>query len=70
LQQLAQRHILLMLADTGAVVHTAQEYAVLGRLMSGIVGSEPATALAAAPSRPLPSAARSATRQPRGGEAR
>jgi hypothetical protein len=65
LQQLAQRHILLMLADTGVVLLTAEEYALLGRLMSGIASNVPATALAAAPSRPLPSAARSAARQPR-----
>ena len=65
LQQLAQRRILLMLADTGVVLLTAEEYALLGRLMSGIASSVPATALAAAPSRPLPSAARSAARQPR-----
>lgn len=67
LQQLAQRHVLLVLVDTGAVVLTAQEYALLGRLMSGIDGSFPATGLAAAPSRPLSSAAQSAARQP-GGE--
>ena len=36
LQQLAQRHVLLVLADTGAAVLTAGEYALLGRLMSGI----------------------------------
>ena len=68
LQQLAQRHVLLVLADTGAAVLTAGEYALLGRLMSGIAGSVPATGLAAGPSRPLPSAARHAARQPRGGE--
>ncbi len=68
LQQLAQRHVLLMLADTGTAVLTAQEYALLGRLMSGIDGSMPATALAAAPSRPRPSTAQHAARQPRGGE--
>ena len=65
LQQLAQRRVLLMLADTGVVLLTAEEYALLGKLMSGIASSVPATALAAAPSRPLPSAARSAARQPR-----
>ena len=65
LQQLAQRHILLMLADTGVVLLTGEEYALLGRLMSGIAGSVPTTALAAMPSRPLPSAARSAARQSR-----
>jgi len=65
LPQLAQRHVLLMLADTGAAVLTAQEYALLGRLMSGIASSVPATALAAAPSRPLSPAAQSAARQPR-----
>jgi hypothetical protein len=59
LQQLAQRHILLMLADTGAVLLTADEYALLGRLMSG---SARATGLPALPSRPVPSAARPATR--------
>ena len=63
LQQLAQRHILLMLADTGAALLTAEEYALLGRLMSGIAGSAPATGLAALPSRPVPSAARPATRR-------
>jgi hypothetical protein len=68
LQQLAQRHVLLLLADTGAAVLTAEEYALLGRLMSGIVGSVPATALAAALPRPLPSASRRAAPQPRGGE--
>ena len=52
LQQLAQRHILLMLADTGAVLLTAEEYALLGRLMSG---NARATGLAALPSRPVPS---------------
>jgi hypothetical protein len=62
LQQLAQRHILLMLADTGAVLLTAAEYALLGRLMSGIAGSVPATELAAVPSRPVPSTARPAAR--------
>jgi DNA invertase Pin-like site-specific DNA recombinase len=65
LQRLAQHHVLLMLADTGVVLLTAEEYALLGRLMSGIAGSAPATALAGMPSRPLPSAARSAARQPR-----
>jgi hypothetical protein len=65
LQQLAQRRVLLMLADTGVVLLTAEEYALLGKLMSGIASSVPTTALAAAPSRPLPSAARSAGRQPR-----
>jgi hypothetical protein len=65
LQQLAQRRVLLMLADTGVVLVTAEEYALLGKLMSGIASSVPATALAAAPSHPLPSAARSAARQPR-----
>ena len=65
LQQLAQRCVLLMLADTGAVLVTSEEYALLGRLMSGIASSVPTTALAAMPSRPLPSAARSAARQPR-----
>jgi hypothetical protein len=59
LQQLAQRHILLMLADTGAVLLTAEEYALLGRLMSG---NARATELAAVPSRPVPSTARPATR--------
>ena len=68
LQQLAQRHVLLVLADTGAAVFTAGEYALLGRLMSGMASSVPATGLAAAPSRPLPSATRHAARQPRGGE--
>ena len=65
LQQLAQLRVLLMLADTGVVLLTAEEYALLGRLMSGIASSVPATALAAAPPHPLPSAARSAARQPR-----
>jgi hypothetical protein len=65
LQQLAHRHVLLMLADTGAVLLTPQEYALLGRLMSGIAGSAPARGLAAVPSRPLPSAAQSAARRPR-----
>jgi len=65
LQQLAQRHVMLVLANTGAVVLTAQEYALLGRLMSGFDGRVPTTALAAAPSRPLPSAAQSAARLPR-----
>jgi hypothetical protein len=68
LQQLAHRHVLLVLADTGAAVLTAAEYALLGRLMSGMASSMPATGLAAGPSRPLPSAARHAARQPRGGE--
>jgi hypothetical protein len=68
LQQLAQRDVLLVLADTGAVVLTAQEYALLGRLMSGIADSVPAMALIAVPPRPLPSAERHAARQPRGGE--
>jgi hypothetical protein len=68
LQQLAQRHVLLVLADTGAAALTAGEYALLGRLMSGIASSMPATGLAAGPSRPLPSAARHAARQPRSGE--
>jgi len=57
-----------MLADTGAAVLAVQEYALLGRLMSGIASSVPATALAAAPPHPLPSGARRAVRQPRGGE--
>jgi hypothetical protein len=61
LQQLAQSHILLMLADTGAPMLTAQEYDLLGRLMSGITSS----GLAAVPSRPLPATARHAARQPR-----
>jgi hypothetical protein len=65
LQQLAQRRVLLMLADIGVVLVTSEEYALLGRLMSGIASSVPTTALAAMPSRPLPSAARSAARQPR-----
>lgn len=65
LQQLAHRHVLLMLADTGAVLLTPQEYALLGRLMSGIAGSAPAVGLAAVPSRPLPSAAQSAALRPR-----
>jgi hypothetical protein len=68
LQQLAQRDVLLVLADTGTAVLTAGEYALLGGLMSDIVSSFPATGLAGAPSRPLPSAARHAARQPRGGE--
>ena len=38
LQQLAQCHVLLVLADTDAAVLTAGEYALLGRLMSGIAG--------------------------------
>jgi len=65
LQQLAQHRVLLMLADTGAAVLTPGEYALLGRLMSAIASSVPTTALAAMPSRPLLSAARSAARQPR-----
>jgi hypothetical protein len=65
LQQLAQWHVLLVLADTGAALLTAEEYALLGRLMSGIVGSVPTTALAAAPPRSLPSAARHAAQRPR-----
>jgi hypothetical protein len=65
LQQLAQHHVLLMLADTGAAVLTAQEYALLGRLMFGVTGSVSSSGLAAVPSRPLPSAARHAARQPR-----
>jgi hypothetical protein len=68
LQQLAQRHVLLVLADTGAAVLTAGEYALLGRLMSGIDGGVSATGVAAVPSRPLPSAARHAVRQSRRGE--
>jgi len=60
MQQLAQRDVLLVLAETGAVVLTARGYALLGRLMSGIASSVAATALAATPSRPLPSAAQSA----------
>ena len=62
LQQLAQHHVLLMLADTGAVLLTAEEYALLGRLISGVAGRVPATGLAAVPSRTLPSAARHAAR--------
>jgi len=60
LQQLAQHHVLLMLADTGAVLLTVQEYALLGSLMTGIASSVPSSGLAAAQSRPLPSAARHA----------
>jgi len=67
LDQLAQRHVLLVLADTGAAVLTAGEYALLGGLMSGIASSVPGTGLAAWPSRPLPSPSRHAP-QPRGGE--
>ena len=52
LQQLAQRHVLLMLADTGISVLTAGEYALLGGLMSGPAGSVPATGLAAWAIRP------------------
>jgi hypothetical protein len=62
LQQLAQRHVLLVLADTGTGVLTLEEYTLLGRLMSGSVA---ATGLAVAPSRPLPSATRHAARQSR-----
>jgi hypothetical protein len=67
LQQLARHHVLLMLADIGTAVLTAQEYTLLGRLMSGIASSAPATALAAAPPQPLPFAARHAAGSP-GGE--
>jgi hypothetical protein len=67
LHQLAQRHVLLVLADTGAAVLTAGEYALLGGLVSGIASSVPATGLAAGPSRPLPSPSRHAPRH-RGGE--
>jgi hypothetical protein len=49
LQQLAQWHVRLVLADTGAAVLAAEECALLGRLMSGIAASVPTTALAAAP---------------------
>ena len=39
LHQLAQRHVLFVLADTGAAVGTAGEYALLGGLMLGIASS-------------------------------
>lgn len=67
LQQLAQRHVRLVLADTGATVLTGQEYELLGRLMSGIAGGAQAIGLAALASRQLPSAARHAS-QPGSGE--
>jgi hypothetical protein len=67
LRQLAQRQVLLLLADTGAAALTAREYELLGRIMSGIAGGEPVARLAAAPSGPLPSAVPHAW-QPRGGE--
>jgi hypothetical protein len=67
LQQLAQRHVLLVLADTGTAVLTAGEYALLGGLMSGIASNVSATGLAGGPSRRLPSAPRHAP-QPGGGE--
>lgn len=67
LRQFAQRHVLLLLADTGAAAHTAGEYELLGRLISGIAGSGPAARLAAVPSGLPPSAVRHGS-QPRGGE--
>lgn len=42
LPQLAQRHVLFILADTGNAALTAQEHALPGRLMSGIASSAPA----------------------------
>jgi len=67
LQQLAQRHVLLVLADTGATALTAGEYALLDRLMSGLESSMPSTGLAAGPGRRLPSAGQRAARRPPSG---
>ncbi len=47
LQQLAVRRVLLMLADTGISARTAGEYRLLGELLSGPVGSVPASVLTA-----------------------
>ena len=67
LHQLAQRHVLLVLADTGAAVLTAGEYALLGGLMSGIANSVPAAGLATGhPTRCL--LHHGTPPQPRGGE--
>ena len=67
LRQLAQRHVLLLLADTGAAALTAGEYELLGRLLAGITGSGPTARLAAVPSALLPSPARHSS-HPGGGE--
>jgi hypothetical protein len=74
LQQLALRHVVLVLADTGISVLAAREYALLGRLMSGPAGSAlmggPVTSPSARERRPhgqQPSG-RAAAGQPRGGE--
>ena len=65
LQQLALRHVLLVLADTGISVLTAGEYALLGRLMSGPAGSVLATRPGRLAIRPRPPAVRHAARQGR-----
>lgn len=66
LQRLAQRHVLLVLADTGVAVLTEEEYDLLGRLMSGIANGVPTIGLAATAARLLTSAAWHAS-QPRSG---
>ena len=68
LPQLAQRHVLLMQADTSNAALTAQEHALPGRLMSGITSG--AAGAAPPPPHPPPSAARHAAGQPGGGEPR
>jgi hypothetical protein len=67
LQQLAQRHVLLVLADTGAAALTTGEYALLSSLMTGLTSSALIPGSATMPARLLPPAGRAA-RQPRGGE--
>ena len=53
LQQLAFRQVQLVLADTGMMISSAREYALLGRLMSGS-GSVPAQGWPRQPSRRSP----------------
>jgi hypothetical protein len=73
LQQLAFREVLLMLADTGILIRTAGEYRLLGELLSGPVGTVPAsgfTTPASARDRQACGPRRNgrAGRQPRSGE--
>lgn len=68
LHQLGQRHVLLVLADTGAAVSAGGEYALIGVLMLGTPAACGRRGPAAMPLRFLPSAAVPAAPRPRGGE--
>jgi hypothetical protein len=68
LHQLAQRHVLLVLADTGAAVGTTGEYALMVGHMLGIASSLRTTRAGRYATHLLPSVALPAAPQPRGGE--